>query len=91
MNSADVRIEVLTVSDRLIENDDIEQFLSEHGYSLNNISWMATPVDFVPVKFHEYGICAADGEKILIILKNSHKVTHKSPKFIRIDYFCNKV
>ena len=28
MNSADVRIEVLTVSDRLIENDDIEQFLS---------------------------------------------------------------
>jgi hypothetical protein len=25
MNSADVRIEVLTVSDRLIENDDIEQ------------------------------------------------------------------
>ena len=43
MNSADVRIEVLTVSDRLIENDDIEQFLSEHGYSLNNISWMAAP------------------------------------------------
>ena len=49
MNSADVRIEVLTVSDRLIENDDIEQFLSEHGYSLNNISWMAAPVD--PEKF----------------------------------------
>lgn len=64
MNSADVRIEVLTVSDRLIENDDIEQFLSEHGYSLNNISWMAAPVDFVPVKFHDYGFCATDGEEI---------------------------
>ena len=64
MNSADVRIEVLTVSDRLIENDDIEQFLSEHGYSLNNISWMTAPVDFVPVKFHDYGFCATDGEEI---------------------------
>ena len=64
MNSADVRIEVLTVSDRLIENDDIEQFLSEHGYSLNNISWMAAPVDFVPVKFHDYGFCATDGEEV---------------------------
>lgn len=64
MNSADVRIEVLTVSDRLIENDDIEQFLSEHDYSLNNISWMAAPVDFVPVKFHDYGFCATDGEEI---------------------------
>ena len=38
--------------------------MSEHGYSLNSISWMAAPVDFVPVKFHEYGICAADGEEI---------------------------
>ena len=64
LNSADVNIEILNVPDHMIENDDIEQFLSEHGYSLNSISWMAAPVDFVPVKFHEYGICAADGEEI---------------------------
>ena len=66
MNSADVRIEVLNVPDHMIENDDVEQFLSEHGYSLNNISWMAAPVDYVPVKFHEYGICADNGEDIHI-------------------------
>ena len=39
LNSADVNIEVLNVPDRMIENDDIEQFLSEHGYSLNNTLW----------------------------------------------------
>ena len=64
MNSADVCIEVLNVPDQMIENDDIEQFLSEHDYPLNNISWMAAPVDFVPVQLHAYGICAADGEEI---------------------------
>ena len=38
LNSADVNIEILNVPDHMIENDDIEQFLSEHGYSLNSIS-----------------------------------------------------
>ena len=42
MDSANVRIEVLIVSDQMI-NEDIEQFLTEHDYSLNNISWMAAP------------------------------------------------
>ena len=56
MDSANVRIEVLNVPDHMIE-EDIEQFLAEHDYSLNNISWMAAPIDFVPVQFHEYGIC----------------------------------
>ena len=64
MNSADLRIEVIKVSDQLIEDDDIEQFLSERGYSLNNISWMTAPVDYVPVKFHDYGVCSTDGQEI---------------------------
>lgn len=37
MDSANVRIEVLNVPDHMI-NEDIEQFLTEHDYSLNNIS-----------------------------------------------------
>lgn len=53
MNSADTRIEVLSVPDSMPE-EDIELFLAEHDYSLNNISWMAAPVDFVPVQFHEF-------------------------------------
>ena len=53
MDSANVRIEVLNVADHMLE-DEIELFLSEHGYSLNNISWMAAPIDYVPVQFHEY-------------------------------------
>ena len=63
MDSANVRIEVLNVPDHMIE-EDIEQFLAEHDYSLNNISWMAAPIDFVPVQFHEYGICHSDGEEL---------------------------
>ena len=63
MDSANVRIEVLNVPDHMIE-EDIEQFLAEHDYSLNNISWMAAPIDFVPVQFHDYGICQANGEDI---------------------------
>ena len=55
MNSADLRIEVLNVPDHLLE-EDIEVFLAEHDYSLNNISWMAAPIDYVPVQFHDFGI-----------------------------------
>ena len=55
MDSANVRIEVLNVPDHMIE-EDIEQFLA--------ISWMAAPIDFVPVLFHEYGICHSDGAEL---------------------------
>lgn len=65
MDCANLRIEVLDVPNHMVE-DDIELFLSEHGYSLNDISWMAAPIDFVPVQFHNYGICHADGEEIHI-------------------------
>lgn len=64
MNSADLRIEVLNVPDHMIENDDIEQFLSEHDFPVSYISWMAAPVDYVPVRFHDYGTCATNGEEI---------------------------
>ena len=60
MDSVNVRIDFLTVPDNMID-EDIEQFLVEHDYSLNNISWMAAPIDFVPVQFHEYN--NEDGEE----------------------------
>ena len=63
MDSANVRIEVLNVADHMLE-DEIELFLSEHGYSLNNISWMAAPIDFVPVQFHEYDTDKENGEEV---------------------------
>ena len=63
MDSANVRIEVLDVADHMIE-EDIEQFLAEHDFSLNNVSWMAAPVDFVPVQFHEYDTDKENGEEV---------------------------
>ena len=65
MDSANVRIEVLNVPDHMID-EDIEQFLTEQDYSLNNISWMAAPIDVVPVQFHNYGICQANGEELQV-------------------------
>ena len=53
MNHADVRIEVLNVPDDMLD-DNIEAFLAAHDFSLNNISWMAAPIDYVPVKFHDF-------------------------------------
>lgn len=66
IDSANVRVEVLSVPDYMIE-EDVETFLAEHDYSLNNISWMAVPIDFVPVQFHEYGICHSDGEELHLV------------------------
>ena len=63
MDSMNVRIEVLNVPDHIVR-EDIEQFLTEHDYSLNNISWMAAPIDFVPVLFHEYDTDKENGEEI---------------------------
>ena len=50
----------------MVEEDGIEVFLAEHDYSLNNISWMAAPIDFVPVQFHDYGICQTNGEEMSV-------------------------
>lgn len=63
MDSANLRIEVLNVADHMLE-DNIEEFLYDHGYSLNNVSWMAAPIDYVPVQFHEYTTDQKDSEEI---------------------------
>ena len=72
MDSANVRIEVLNVPDHMLE-EDVEALLAEHNYSLNNISWMAAPIDFVPVQFHEYGICHSDGEELHFVRQGKLK------------------
>ena len=66
MDSANVRIEFLNVPDHMLE-ENIETFLAEHGYSLSSISWMAAPIDFVPVQFHDYGTCHTNGEEIHVV------------------------
>lgn len=82
MDSANVRIEVLNVADHMLE-DEIELFLSEHGYSLNNISWMAAPIDFVPVQFHDYSISQTNGEVM-------HASRHARLKDFTIYDVCRK-
>ena len=72
MDSANVRIEVLNVPDHMLE-EDVEALLAEHNYSLNNISWMAAPIDYVPVQFHEYGICHSDGEELHFVREGKLK------------------
>ena len=72
MDSVNVRIDFLNIPDNMI-NENIEQFLVEHDYSLNNISWMAAPIDFVPVEFHEYGICHSDGEELHFVRQGKLK------------------
>jgi len=63
LNHADLRLEFLNVPDHML-NDDAEGFLAEHGYSLDNISWFAAPIDYLPVIFHDYGICKMNGEEM---------------------------
>ena len=63
LHDADAHIEILNVADRLVK-EDIEMFLCEHGYSVNNITWMAANIDNVPVTFHDYGIIAKTGEEL---------------------------
>ena len=63
IDSAKVRIEVLNVADHMLK-DGIELFLSEHDYSLDIISWVATDSDSVPVLFHEYDTDKENGEEV---------------------------
>ena len=53
LHDADARIEVLDVDASLLK-DDIEGFLAEEGYSLSNITWLATNANEIPVIFHRY-------------------------------------
>ena len=63
MDCANARIDVLNVPENMV-GEDVELFLVEHGYSLNNISWMAVPADYVPVQFHEFGIDEENGKEV---------------------------
>lgn len=63
MDCVNARIDVLNISENMI-SEDVEVFLVEYGYSLNNISWMAVPADYVPVKFREFGIDDENGKEV---------------------------
>ena len=56
LNSGDLRIEVISVPDHLVEDGKIEEFLQSEYYPLNKFSWMAGSIGYVPVTFHEYDL-----------------------------------
>ena len=53
LHDADARIEYLDVADHLI-GSDIEEFLTRQGFSVNNITWLVTSADHIPVVYHKY-------------------------------------
>ena len=61
LHDADARIEYLDVADHLL-GSDIEEFLTEQGFSVNNITWLATSADHIPVVYHRYDIDRKTGE-----------------------------
>lgn len=63
MDSANVRIEFFDVADDML-NDDIEKFLAEHDISLNSVSWMAVPIDYVSGILHDISIDKKTGEEV---------------------------
>ena len=61
LHDADARIEYLDVADHLI-GSDIEEFLTRQGSSVNNITWLVTSADHIPVVYHKYDIDRKTGE-----------------------------
>ena len=61
LHDADARIEYLDVAGHLI-GSDIEEFLTRQGFSVNNITWLATTADHIPVVYHKYDIDRKTGE-----------------------------
>ena len=55
LHDADARIEYLDVADHLL-GSDIEEFLTRQGFSVNNITWLVTSADHIPVVYHKYDI-----------------------------------
>ena len=55
LHDADARIEYLDVADHLL-GSDIEEFLTRQGFSVNNITWLVTSADHIPVVSHKYDI-----------------------------------
>lgn len=64
MGIANIQMDMLEVPDSLVNDDNVELFLSEHGYNLDNVSWMAADVDYVPLRFHTYGTNAETHEEM---------------------------
>lgn len=61
LDRVNFNVEVLNVNKELIKNKrSVNEFLTSHGYSLADISWMAASVDHIPLCFHEY---STDPEK----------------------------
>jgi len=63
LDSANMRIEFFDVADNML-NDDIERFLAEHYISLNSVSWMAAPIDYVSVILHDISLDKKSGEEV---------------------------
>ena len=61
LHDADARIEYLDVADHLL-GSDIEEFLTRQGFSVNNITWLVTSADHIPVVYHKYDIDRKTGE-----------------------------
>ena len=64
LHDADARIEYLDVADHLL-GSDIEEFLTRQGFSVNNITWLVTSADHIPVVYHKYDIDCKTGEATL--------------------------
>ena len=64
MDIANIQMDMLGVPDSLVKDYNVELFLSEHGYNLDNVSWMAADVDYVPLRFHTYGTNAETHEEM---------------------------
>ena len=59
LHDSDAKIEIVEVGSSLIKEKyegDVEYFLSDKNYSVNNITWMCTGDDKVPVTFHKYEV-----------------------------------
>ena len=63
LDSANVRIEFFDVADNML-NDDIGHFLVEHYISLNNVAWMAAPIDYMSVILHDISLDKKSGEEV---------------------------
>lgn len=53
INYEDTSVEILDVQDSMVK-EDVEEFLCEHEYDLDNIYWMVAQDDKVAVRGHEY-------------------------------------
>lgn len=61
INYEDTSVEILDVQDSMVK-EDVEEFLCEHEYDLDNIYWMVAQDDEVTVRGHEYRV-GKDGQE----------------------------